>query len=30
MKITVIKKAAPARKPNNYCPWMVEWVEERK
>lgn len=24
MKITVIKKAATTRKPQNYCPWMVE------
>jgi hypothetical protein len=24
MKITVIKKAATTRKPQNYCPWIVE------
>jgi hypothetical protein len=24
MKITVIKKAATTRKPQNYCPWVVE------
>ena len=24
MKITVIKKAATERKPQNYCPWVGE------
>jgi hypothetical protein len=24
MKITVIKKAATTRKPQNFCPWMVD------
>ena len=24
MKITVIKKATTTRKPQNYCPWVVE------
>jgi hypothetical protein len=24
MKITVIKKAASTRKPQNFCPWMVD------
>ena len=24
MKITVIKKAASTRKPQNYCPWMID------
>ena len=24
MKITVIKKAATTKKPQNYCPWMVD------
>jgi hypothetical protein len=24
MKITVIKKATSTRKPQNYCPWIVE------
>ena len=24
MKITVIKKAASTRKPQNFCPWVVE------
>ena len=24
MKITVIKKAASTRKPQNFCPWLVD------
>ena len=24
MKITVIQKASTTRKPQNYCPWVVE------
>ena len=24
MKLTVIKKATTKRKPNNFCPWMIE------
>ena len=24
MKITVIKKAATTRKPQNFCPWVIE------
>ena len=24
MKITVIKKATSTRKPQNFCPWMVD------
>lgn len=24
MKITVIKKAATERKPQNYCPWVLD------
>ena len=24
MKITVIKKATQTRKPQNYCPWVVD------
>ncbi len=24
MKLTVIKKATTTRKPQNYCPWIVE------
>lgn len=30
MKITVIKKAATTRKPQNYCPWAIEEVAEKK
>ena len=24
MKITVIKKASTTKKPQNFCPWVVE------
>jgi hypothetical protein len=24
MKITVIKKAASVRKPQNFCPWVID------
>ncbi len=24
MKINVVKKGTPQRKPQNYCPWYVE------
>lgn len=24
MKITVIKKATQTRKPQNFCPWLVD------
>ena len=24
MKITVIKKAAATRKPQNFCPWVID------
>jgi len=24
MKITVLKKASSTRKPQNFCPWMIE------
>lgn len=24
MKITVIKKAATTRKPQNFCPWVID------
>jgi hypothetical protein len=24
MKITVIKKAATTRKPQNFCPWIID------
>jgi hypothetical protein len=30
MKLTVIKKASPKKKPSNYCPWMVESPVDRK
>jgi len=26
MKITVIKKAATTRKPQNFCPWLIDEV----
>ena len=29
MKLTVIKKASPKKKPSNYCPWMVEAPVDR-
>ena len=29
MKITVIKKAATTRKPQNYCPWIQEEVPQK-
>ena len=24
MKITVVKKAQPIRKPQNFCPWIID------
>ena len=24
MKITVVKKATSTRKPQNFCPWMID------
>ena len=24
MKVTIVKKATTTRKPQNYCPWVVE------
>lgn len=24
MKVIVVKKAADAKKPSNYCPWFIE------
>jgi hypothetical protein len=30
MKITVIKKAAPTKKPANYCPWVSDDFTEKK
>jgi hypothetical protein len=29
MKITVIKKAATTRKPQNFCPWIQEEVPSK-
>ena len=30
MKITVIKKASTTRKPQNFCPWVVDELAEKK
>jgi hypothetical protein len=30
MKITVIKKAASIRKPQNFCPWVVDDIAPKK
>jgi hypothetical protein len=30
MKITVIKKAAPTRKPQNFCPWVQDEITDKK
>jgi hypothetical protein len=30
MKITVIKKATTTRKPQNFCPWIVDELSEKK
>jgi hypothetical protein len=30
MKITVIKKATTTRKPQNFCPWMIEEIADKK
>jgi hypothetical protein len=30
MKITVIKKAASIRKPQNFCPWVVDDLSPKK
>ncbi len=30
MKITVIKKATTTRKPQNFCPWIVDEFTEKK
>jgi hypothetical protein len=29
MKITVIKKATSTRKPQNFCPWVIEDAPSR-
>jgi hypothetical protein len=30
MKITVIKKATKTAKPQNFCPWMLEELADKK
>ena len=30
MKITVIKKATTSRKPQNFCPWYVDEIADKK
>jgi hypothetical protein len=30
MKITVIKKATTTRKPQNFCPWVIDEVADKK
>jgi hypothetical protein len=30
MKITVIKKAATTRKPQNWCPWVQDDITDKK
>jgi len=30
MKITVIKKATSTRKPQNFCPWLLDDINEKK
>ena len=30
MKITVIKKAATSKKPQNFCPWVIEEYSPKK
>jgi hypothetical protein len=30
MKITVIKKAVSTKKPNNFCPWFMDEINEKK
>ncbi len=30
MKITVIKKATISKKPNNFCPWFIEEIADKK
>jgi hypothetical protein len=29
MKINVVKKAAPTKKPSNYCPWIMEDLHKK-
>jgi hypothetical protein len=30
MKITIIKKAATTRKPQNFCPWISDELADKK
>ena len=31
MKVTILKKATPTKKPSNYCPWMIDdYAPEKK
>ena len=30
MKITVIKKAVSTKKPNNFCPWFMDDLTDKK
>ena len=30
MKITVIKKAVSTKKPQNFCPWFMEEIADKK
>jgi hypothetical protein len=30
MKITIIKKAATTRKPQNFCPWISDDFADKK
>ena len=30
MKITIVKKAATTRKPQNFCPWISDELTEKK
>jgi len=30
MKITVVKKATSTKKPQNFCPWFVDELADKK
>ena len=30
MKITIIKKATTTRKPQNFCPWIMDDLADKK
>ena len=30
MKIVVIKKAVPTKKPQSFCPWLEDEITEQK